>query len=407
MTRLTGEARHAAIDEAAALRAHGLTYEQIAERTGHSRAKVAHLLREGRMRATSHNTGVGTAASSAQDPVSHDGAPESSADPVTGRKPSGWELVSADQRRAMLTAYLRTTYQVKAVSPLPARTLRTVAAAGDFHGQPDPDILAMLVATQADIYVLGGDLTDQQHASAHPSMTRDEKRRQLQVGAQAERATMRAMLETLLEETRGDLHIIPGNHDLWTFRQWMASIPAGMLDLYPEMLDAWRDPIDMIADQLGDRVKRVGHEVHYFFPNGGGYDTKHQNEFMYILGDVMFSHLNKTGGVTETGVSKVWRMFFVNWERRLFLRDVRMICHFHVHARNMHVAGDMLLIEPGMAGLYAIEGYRHGYQAKWRPSVQGFVRFQQYKDGDGWLTDLSSVDMVAPMFMTADVIAAC
>lgn len=298
---------------------------------------------------------------------------------------------SADDTRAMLRVYLGTTREPERFYYHAPSSRRTVAGVGDLHGEFDPGILAEMIRTQADVYVIGGDLGDQQYASVHPTMTKAEKRQQARRDMRQECASVRAGIELLLDETRGEIRCLRGNHDAWTWRKVQQVLP----DWLAEQVN---DPFELMLLGLGPRVQTVGFHVVERLPDGSQYDGDHRNEFMYVLGDVMFSHLNKTNSITESGVSKLYRMWFVEWDKRLKLDHVRVIVHFHVHARNYHTrrGGYMHLIEPGMGGTLASETYKHGYQPKWKPGIQGFVRFVQYRDGDDWVTDLSSIDMVAP-----------
>jgi hypothetical protein len=298
---------------------------------------------------------------------------------------SSKRFTSVDDRREVLREYLGTTY-----SPAPPkRNFKeiTIAAVGDFHGQPDPRIISELVKCNADIYVFGGDTFDQAQASRWPSETKKQANRRKQESCRDEIAEMRVVIETLLEETDGEIHILLGNHDVRVLKR--------ILEVFPDwVLNYYKDPMELLCDGLEDRVQLVGKDIDLRFPNGEIYATGMHNEFVYVLGDVLFSHMNFSSSRTEPAVSKLYRMWFTDWERSLNLRHINVIVHFHVHQRTMMsvAGGHLLLIEPGMGGMAETENYKYDYNAKWRPSVRGFLVFKQV---DG-VTDPESIQLVAP-----------
>jgi hypothetical protein len=202
---------------------------------------------------------------------------------------------------------------------------------------------------------------------------------------------LRAWFETLIDETDASLYVMRGNHDLWAWKQISALLPEWAVEQY-------RDPLEMLVGDLGPRVEMVRTDSTYTFPDGSVDQDIPGNEFVYIAGDVLFSHINKASSKTQPGVVKVYRDWFIPWARVLGMGHVRAIVHFHVHQRTLlnEEGGHITLIEPGMAGMPSAEHYKFGYQSKWRPSVQGFVQMTQYLDRQQWRTDLDSVELVAP-----------
>lgn len=381
--RLTGAARDAIRALVAQQLAQGATWRDVAEANGLTKAQAKHIIREAK--ALNDYADVSP---TADDNATYLRLAGGDDDDVPRPTP----FVSADQQRARLRAYLGTTFTPSPFYFSAPRTVRQVAAVGDFHSRPDPAVLAALVRSDPDVLVIGGDMFDNQYASRHPSETRREHRQKVAYGLQDEMAANRAALELLLEETRADIRVMRGNHDQWPLKTVVGTALEWLVEVY-------RDPLETVVDALGERVQLVGFEVRYRLPSGHTVETGHDNEFMYVLDDVLFSHLNFTTSQTETGVSKLYRHWFSKWRLTLGLADVRVFVHFHVHSRNLQNVdgGHITLIEPGMGGTPAAEGYKHSYQQKWRPSVQGMVRFMQYQQaGGGWRTDSNSIELIAP-----------
>ncbi len=307
-------------------------------------------------------------------------------------KPARREFASVDKRRHALRRYLGTTWEPEQFYYKPPRQERLVAAIGDLHGNPDPVLTRDLVRSKPDLTIIAGDILDQQWASAHQPMTRQELRHQRRREHRDESASVRVFFETLADEIEGgEFELFLGNHDTWALRSALDALPAGLLELFS-------DPMDLLLFNLGPRFRKVGHPITYHFPNGDVQPTAMENEFIYVCGDVLLSHLNKVSGVTETAVSKLYRQWHTAWSDTLGLNDVRMLVQFHAHSRSMKTVrgGHMLLIEPGMFASVETEAYKHSYAGKWGPGVQGFARFVQYLDGATWRTDLGSLELVAP-----------
>jgi len=350
-------------------------YQAMAELTDRSYGAVAGDLYRARQNGRGTEGGATVAPSATHEP------------PLSHER----EFVSTDDRRRVLRRYLHTTYDAEPYfyrEPMPTRV---VVAAGDFHSKPDPRIVAEMVHTNADIYVLGGDLLDNSFASRHGITTRRDLTRNRAAEARDELAEMRALLETLLEETRGELRVMTGNHDVWPAKTAAEVLPEWLLAFY-------RDPLEVLLHGLGPRVTEVSQQWQYRFPDGSIDDQVPGSEYAYVLGDILFSHMNFTSTKTQRAVWRLWRDWFKDWRDVLGLESIRVICHFHVHSRTLISAGNgyVTLIEPGMAGLPRAESYKFGYQAKWRPSVQGFLRCIQYQDGHEWKTDIGSIELVAP-----------
>jgi len=322
--------------------------------------------------------------------------PETNAGAVSVSDP---DFVGADTQRLLLRQYLDTTWEARKVYVRSPHKTRVVVGVGDFHGKPDSLVTAALIESQADVYVIGGDTTDQQYAARHPSETKAEVMAKERLTYRNEMAEMRAWFEVMQDETSAEFHVLLGNHDQWSLKRAEQVLPAFYLEHFPEPLDI------LLKDFDPDRVKRVAVQIVVSHSGGTQTDIGKCNEFIYTYGDVLFSHLNKTQSMTESGVSKVFRMWFERWDRTLGLTHIRMICHFHVHARTLKTAkgGHLLLVEPGMGGCVSTESYKHSYQGKWSPSVQGFVRLTQYCFGGEWQTDLDSVELVAPRMAFAPI----
>lgn len=325
--------------------------------------------------------------------MTHDGKPRKGrgrADRPAPETETARVFVSADQRRRLLREYLGTSWHAEPFYLQVPRPSRRVVGVGDFHGQPDPQVVAELVRAQADVYVIGGDTMDSRYASAHAAMSKEERTRNRQEEARSEAAAVRAMFETLLQETRGRLDIMHGNHESWSFKRVSEVLPEWALQYY-------RTPLELVTDDLGPRVRLVRYEHTYRHPDGSRADVP-GTEFLYRLGDVLFSHMNFTSTKTMQGVTRLYRDWFQEWWRPLGLEAVHLLVHFHVHSRCMVTAsgGHMVLVEPGMGGVPGAEAYKFGYEGKWRPSVQGFVMFEQYQSGEDWHTDPASIQLVAP-----------
>lgn len=301
----------------------------------------------------------------------------------------GLEEDSTDVRREALHEFLETSFTAKKVS-FEGKT-RTVVAVGDFHGDPDPHILAKIVEYRPHVIVFGGDTFDQLSASHWPSETKNQAKRRVKRQGRNELKAMRAAVEFLLGATDALIYIMLGNHDVRSVKLLLASMPDWILENY-------RDPIELLCEGLEDRVVLVDQTVDYTFPDGQIYHTDMSNEFVFVMGDVLFSHMNFTSSMTESACSKLHRKWFMYWERPLGLQHVNVLVQFHSHQRNMLTLseGHLLLIEPGMAGSIDTEEYKFGYNGQWKPSTRGFLVLNQVENAGTWVTVPDSVELVAP-----------
>jgi hypothetical protein len=308
----------------------------------------------------------------------------------TGEYEAVREFVPVDSRRAALQAYLGTTFRA-APYAFSRHTTRTLVAVGDFHGNPDPEIVAALVRANADLYYIGGDTLDNQRASNHQAESKEEVQRRQSRGSREEFADIRAMLEVLISETQGNIRVFDGNHDHWPSRK--------IIQLLPDYLLQWfNDPLDMLLFGLSPRVERVVHAQSFRYPNGTTAEGIPATRFMAVAGDVLMSHMNFTAKQPGGGALKLLEWFF-EWSLGLGLDHVRVLIQHHGHkfGKINRGGGHYTLIEPGMGGQMSTESYKMDYNAKWQVGVQGFVRIEQYQDANhDWHSDTASIDMIAP-----------
>lgn len=374
----------------------GMTRSQVSEETGLTMGQVARdVERYCRL------TGAATISEwQAEQDAAHPAFDAQREDTATLDR-GGWqprEFVGVDARREVLRRYLGTSYRPAPFHISTPVTVRRIVGAGDFHSNADPAVMRAIIDADPDIIVIGGDLGDNTSASRHPAETKADALRRRAVELHETQLADRAIVEELVDSTRAQIRIMTGNHDGWPLRAALQLMPDWVLDMFPE-------PLDMVCEGLKTRVSRVSLNVKHRFPDDSAIDTGRASEFLYRLGDTLFSHMNFTSSKWRPAVTKLydwWR----DWAAVLGLEDVRVFVHFHVHQRNMlnMEGGHRVLIEPGMAGLPTSEGYKVGYQPRGRPSVRGIVVLEQYQTLDGWATDMDSVQMVAPRMRTMQAV---
>lgn len=295
-------------------------------------------------------------------------------------------LISKRRSVDEIREYLGTTLTFDAIKrPKKPSTIRTIVAVGDLHGNPHPAMLPLIIGQKPDLIIVGGDIYDQAAFSTHPKGYGEKTE-----AFENEQVRVRAWYETLLTHTLADMITMRGNHDDRFFKQLMDLLP-------PHFLPFVTDPLDVLFAGLPtERCKIHSTDArmhHSSLPD----EAMGKLTYMLPLGDALLSHANFTGGETTTAVEKLAK-WVGNWYQPLGWPDPSLLIQFHTHqwVYLRPRAGMRVLAEPGMAGMPAVEGYKIGYQSKWRPGTLGAVSFKQEIVNGEWKTLLSSVTPLVP-----------
>lgn len=284
-----------------------------------------------------------------------------------------------------LRKYLKDTWQpIRDIRPYTGKS-RLTCAVGDLHGDPEPSIVQTIANWIPNNIIIGGDLLHSEEASAHPASKMRGKRRTLK----EEIGSVRAAIQFWLDHTDATIDILLGNHDRWTRRQVVESVPDYLLEFFT-------DPIDMLVAGLGPRVRLINTNLVFHHPNGTA-EPFGDSQFLYPYGDALFSHMNFTSKLPGKAVeSLARRMDDMHWQ--LGLPEFVLFCQFHGHkiSQNRPRSGYRVLVEPGMGGRMGTEGYKVDYEAKWDLGGQGFLVFEQRQDGSEWKTVRESVQIIQP-----------
>lgn len=302
-----------------------------------------------------------------------------------GKKAHISEGGTAD-RREVLEAYLQSFFDPSWALPAKRASIaRTVVVLADLHGAPSAEVLAAAISERPHLIVLAGDLLDGQAASPHVRLPHEQTKR---IKLQEEIRTVRAFIETLLIHTNAEILVMRGNHDDWAARKAAELLPS-------ELLDFWRDPIDVLLAGLPEeRVQEVRQVWEYHYPNGLNTPLG-ESRYMLLLDDVLISHANFTGKYAGEAVRKLYG-WLNDWHYTLNLPRLRLLIQAHVHKMCLIENDQQVWVEPGAAFEPHVEGYKVGYQPRWRPGQVGCVVFEQYQTGSSWQTDLSSVFLIRP-----------
>jgi len=267
---------------------------------------------------------------------------------------------------------------------------RRVVAVGDIHGDPDPLILAEIIAQEPHIIILGGDILDAQRLGTHPQ---DEPRKSRSL--REELTTTRAALQHLLDNTKAAIVIMRGNHDARAFKRMKEALALAGEDL--ELL--FNDPLRLLIAGLPQtRVQIIDTRFDFVAPNGYREEAD-STQYLYRVGeDAIVSHCNFSGKQPGQAVDKLNKEISEHYPR-LGWSEPRLLIQMHGHkiAHIERQAGHKVLVEPGMGGRMTTESYKVGYKMVWQPGSLGFVAFDQVERESGvWQTDLGSVQVVRP-----------
>jgi hypothetical protein len=243
------------------------------------------------------------------------------------------------------------------------------------------------VQEQPDVLVVAGDLLDGRESSPHAEMPHAPKRT-----IREEMQTVRAYLEQLLLSTKADVLVMRGNHD-----SWPAKRAAEALAAYPDVLAFWRDPLDLLIEQLpASRVKMVNTLWRYHYPDKSTAELG-QTQYIALLGDALISHANFCGACAGDAVRKL-SDWLRKWQGTLGLPELALLVQAHVHnvAFVESDGGHQVWVEPGAAFEPCVEGYKVDYQPKWKPGVVGAAVFEQELCRETWLTNRASVRLIRP-----------
>jgi hypothetical protein len=284
-----------------------------------------------------------------------------------------------DDRRAAILAYLGTSLTLPPHAPTPETDARRIVAIGDLHGAPSAAMLAAVIRAKPDVVVIGGDLTNQQQASAH-GFSRQDK----QTTIRQELANVRAFIEAILLYLPDCIILIMrGNHDDWLMKKAADLLPAYLLEFV-------QDPFDVLMAGLPpERVELVKTEWQAHTPHDNPTEFGH-SEYMLVLGDALFSHANFTAAQPGGAVTKLhnWLYGDKGWAAYLGLPRLPILCQFHGHkiADLQPQGGNARWFEPGMGCEPYVESYKAGYQVGWAPGALGALCLDQEYIDQGWRT---------------------
>ncbi len=286
-----------------------------------------------------------------------------------------------------IRAYFESTLSSKYKPALPSSNSRTIVAIGDLHGNPHEVLLPQIIAANPHLILLGGDALDLALFSAHP---KEWGERTTEFEVELKRVV--AYLQVLLTRTRARIIILRGNHDNRVYRQ--------LCDLIPDHLRTFitvSDPLELVVKGLNsDRVSLNMQTITAHHPRLPESEMG-RTAYLYPLGDAVLSHCNFSGSEPGAAVGKLSK-WMDEWHQMLGWPEPRLLIQFHSHQWSYQFkrGGFLCLVEPGMGGMPAIEGYKVSYQAKWKPGTLGAVSFRQTKVNDQWVTALETVHPLIP-----------
>jgi hypothetical protein len=262
---------------------------------------------------------------------------------------------------------------------------RKVVGVGDIHSSPSKLITEAIINEKPQIVFLGGDTLDASSFSTHPRTSREHKLK----FKEEMRKCRDEFLMPLHENTGADLWAIEGNHENRVHRLLRDYFPDDAIDAL------FLNPLEIIGAGL-DRYEVVSMDQKYHHPNGDTEDMV-PTDYMYLVGDVLFSHMNFCGKNPGDGVKKL-RNWAIEWAKPLGFPEIRCFVQFHGHKvyHGEVEGGHVALIEPGMGGSPASEHYKVGYDAKWGPGNLGAVSIEQEFTNKQWKTILSSIKILKP-----------
>lgn len=298
------------------------------------------------------------------------------------------EFQSVKERKQALEIYLGADTSITFPAASTPQHTRKVLAVGDIHGEPDPELARAIVAYQPDIIIFGGDTLNLEQASRWKDDSKRAKTRRLRKTTRRELAAVRALIEFLLEHTHTILYVMRGNHEDRLYKK-LAEV------LEDWMLDYFTDPLDLLVEGLGDRVRLVETNLDWQYPDGTRITEFTDTGYTFVVGDVLLSHMNYTGGEPGQAVLKLFNKWKLEWEQPFSLTHVRVLVQFHGHKTAMldRANGWYTLVEPGMGGCMRTEIYKTGYKPIWKPGTQGFVSFTQVLCDGTWQTARSTVSL--------------
>lgn len=287
-----------------------------------------------------------------------------------------------------IRSYLGTTLSPKKYKDVSNPTfIQKVVAVGDLHGNPHPVLLQMLLKENPDLIIIGGDVFDLAKFSVHSKEYENDIEE-----FETEFKRIVAYFEILLEHTHARIIIIRGNHDNRIWKQLTEIIPDDLMRFVKI-----EDPLELLISTLkSDRVSTYIHSFNSHHPN---LESSELGKSAYILplGDAVISHLNFTGSQPGLAVGKLQK-WLEEWHLVLGIPESRLLVQFHAHRWSFQFkkGGFLALVEPGMAGLQVVEGYKVGYNSKWNPGTLGFLVFNQEQKSGQWATMLETVRPVMP-----------
>jgi hypothetical protein len=186
------------------------------------------------------------------------------------------------------------------------------------------------------------------------------------------------------------IKMIAGNHDeiAKLFPDKHSAYP--ILKVLRTLLGQSVDPVHVIANKF-PQISVEKCNIHYIESNGTVHEDYVSNRFLYLHGDVLISHLNKTGANAHRDL---WSWVKDNQENTNLGR-VRLCAQGHTHRQAMESMGKghnvSCLI--GFAGNVTCETYRYLGADVWPSNTTpGFIVAHQERDNNGsWRTILHGV----------------
>lgn len=255
---------------------------------------------------------------------------------------------------------------------------RKIVAIGDLHGNPDHDLIDMVIDEKPDKVIIGGDLLHGAEFSRHlPSYSEV-----IDTIEQEEARVIKALLRLDCP-----IDLMTGNHDENIRKRILETIPT-----QARRYVTVKDPFENIAKMVPD-CTTIDTSVRAHYPDNSSAELG-STRFMLPVGDLLISHFNFTG---VKAMDKLLKFAF-DWGDYLAWPRFKVLVQFHTHRLSWteQLGGHRILIEPGMTGLPITEGYKVQFEPKWQPGIIGGLVFEQKVSGSDWKTDLSSLRLLRP-----------
>lgn len=385
----------------AQLKQQGLTNDEIAERLGVQVDSVRRAIDR------THQKNMHEKASNFNDDAFRDKRHAANEYPRTVNDSAAQKIevsppLSADKIRSEIESYLGTSARLDSYSQIKQpRDWRKVVLFGDTHGKPSTALTGKLIDEQADIYVHGGDVTQQEEFSQHDDLDPDSAfpihDPMLYMSntspvddispIQWELAAERGQLEALLMHTNGVIKVLRGNHDDWALKEAATKLP-------PHILRWVVDPLALLIAYLPKARVELLKTPLYWNRMEGGKSFMGASRYISTIGrDCIISHANFVGANAGDAVRKLYAKLRT-WGSIDEIAAASVFVQFHAHklSTSWESGGRVALIEPGMAADPSAMSYQiSGYNLKWNPGVVSAVSLIQYHERGEWLTDKTTI----------------